>query len=292
MRFFNDRFILNFGGRYDWIHSYDGSNWDTNPGSDYSNDYSSKTWGEFSPKAGVVCHIFDRTTLRGSVGTGFKTPSLYELYTSLTRGRISIDCNSQLKPERVLAYDIGLEHWFLERLCGTATFYQSFAKDFIGYDTISKTHWKRENISEVKICGIETELKYRITSDWSCFVNYTYNKSEIEKYSPDPSVEGNYLPYTPHNKYALGLSFNNPKGFEFNVLLNYKDKRYADNENEDKLGAYGTLDLKISRDFGKFCRLSLDVENLFDKEYVVYKGIDQDTIAPGRVITGAISIKF
>ncbi|NQS89780.1 TonB-dependent receptor [Patescibacteria group bacterium] len=294
MRFFNDRLILNLGGRFDWIKNYDGANWDTNPAPlpAYSNNFSSKSWSEFSPKIGTVYHLSDKTTLRGSMGTGFKAPSVYELYTSLTRGKLYIECNSELKPEEILAYDIGVEHWFWERLYGTATFYQSFAKDFIGYDTISKTNWKRENISRMEIYGLETELKCQVTDDWSGFIKYTHNKSEIERYSPDSSVEGNLMSYTPHNKYGLGLSFNNPELFEANIIFNYKDTRYADDENQDKLGAYGTLDLKLLKDIGRFCQLSLDIENLLDKEYAVYVGTDEDTVAPGRMITGAVNIKF
>lgn len=294
MKFFDKRFILNFGGRFDWTKNCDGANWDTNPAPSpaYSNEYSSETWSRFSPKVGAVYHLFDKTTLRSSLGTGFKAPSLHELYTTLTRGPLYIECNPELDPEKIVAYDVGIEHWFLERLGASATFYRSFAKDFIGYDTITRTNWKRENISKVNIYGIETELKYQITDDLSCFANYTYNKSEIEEYSPDPSVEGNFLPYTPHNKYGLGITFSNPKWFELNTIFSYKDKRYADNDNQDKLGAYATLDLKISRNLGKFCKVALNVENLFNKEYVVYKGTDQDTVTPGKIITGEVSIKF
>jgi outer membrane receptor protein involved in Fe transport len=294
IKLFDDKLILNFGGRYDVIVSYDGANWDTNPKplQPYSNEYSSKIWSEFSPKAGVVYHLFDKTTLRSSFGTGFKAPSLYELYTSLTRGKILIDANAELKPERAIAYDIGVEQQFLEGLCGTVTFYQSFAKDFIGYNMISKIYWKRENISEVDIHGVETELKYKINNGLSCFANYTYDISEIKKYSADLSVEGNYLPEVPKNKCAFGILYTNPKLFDFNLLFNYKGRTYADNENEDKMGDYATVDLRISKEFFKYFTLSLEVENLFDRSYVVAKGTDQDTIAPGRAITGVVNVKF
>ena len=294
IKMFDNRLILDFGGRYDVIVSYDGANWDTNPTplQPYSNEYSSKTWSEISPKAGVVYHLFDKTTLRSSFGTGFKAPSLYELYTSLTRGKILIDSNPELKPEKAIAYDIGIEQRFLNGLCGTVTFYQSFAKDFIGYDMVSKTYWKRENISEVGIHGVETELKYSINSDLSCFANYTYNISKIEKYGTDTSVEGNYLPGVPVNKCAFGMLYANPKLFDFNLLFIYKGRTYADNANEDKMGDYATVDLRISKEFFKYFTVSLEIENLFDRSYVVAKGTDQDTIAPGRVITGVVNIKF
>lgn len=140
--------------------------------------------------------------------------------------------------------------------------------------------------------GIETELDWRVTDEWSSFANYTYNESEIREYTTNPAVEGNYLPYTPHQKLGLGLSYANPELFDFKVLLNYKDRRYADNDNTSELESYYTLDLVISRQFGRYCKFSLRVENLFDEDYTVYKGTDQDTVAPGRVITVSANIKF
>ncbi len=294
IKLFSERLIVNLGGRYDWIKSYDGKNWDTNPAPHpaYSNDFSSKEWKQFSPKLGIVYHLSEFTTLKSSVGRGFKAPSLYELYTTLTRGPLYIECNPQLEPEKILSYDLTLEHLFLENLWGRISIYQSHAKDFIGYNTITATNWRRDNISKVKMRGVETELDYRINSQWSCFANYTFNESEIREYTADPSVEGNYLPYTPHQKWGLGLNYSNPDLVDFKMLFNYKDKRYADNQNSSKLEGYWTVNFSISRQFGKYCTLFLNAENLFDEDYTLYKGTPQDTIAPGRVIILSCQIKF
>jgi len=187
---------------------------------------------------------------------------------------------------------LGIEHLFLENLWGSLTFYYSDAKDYIDFRTISATKSRMDNISEVEIRGVECELKWQITDEWSGNTFYTYNKSKVEECESDPTIEGNFLPYTLHGKYGLGLSFSNPRLFDFNLLFNYKDKRYGDSQNTQKLKSYCTVDLKVSKRFGKYCRFSIGVENLFDEEYTLYAGPTQDVITPGRVIMGSFDIKF
>jgi len=292
IKLFDDALIVSLGGRFDYIKAYDGKNWDTNPGNDYDNNFSSEDWSRFSPKLGVAWHLSESTTLKSSIGKGFKAPSLYELYTTLTRGPLYIECNPELKPEKVLSYDLTLEHLFSEFLMGRASIYQSHAKDFIGYDTITSTHWKRDNISKVRMRGIEMELEGIMSQQWQWFANYTYNESKIREYSADSSVEGNFLPYTPRHKVGLGLTYTNPQLFDSRLVFNYRNKRYTDNENTSKLDSSCTVDFSISRQVSKNCELALNIENLFDDDYTIYKSTTQDTVGPGRVITGTMTIKF
>ena len=294
VRLLDKHLIVSLGGRYDQIKAYDGENWDTKPTPlpAYANDFPSKKWSEFCPKLGAVYHLSEVTTLKSSIGEGFKAPSLYELYTSLTRGPLYIQCNPELKPEKIVSYDLGVEHRFRTNLSGKLTLYQSQAKDFIGYNTLSATRWERDNITNLRIQGVETGLVLQINPVWTCSVDYTYNKSEIRKYIPDPTVEGNYLAETPHNTYRTEISYHNSKMFDLKAILNHLDKRYADNQNTSPLEAYSTFSLGASIQFSKYSQFSLTVENLFDKEYTLSKGADQDLLAPGKVVSVSLNINF
>lgn len=294
LKFFSERLILNLGMRYDRIEGYSGRNNDSNPAPyrAYSNDFSSKVWEEFSPKLGLVYHLNKKATLKSSVGKGFRAPSLYELYVTQLHGPLYLECNPELSPEKILSYDFGAEYLFLDSLWARFTFYQSYAKDFIGFNSITKTYRKSDNIGRVNIRGFESELEYKINARWECFVNYTYNNSEIRKYASDQTVVGNYLAYAPHQNLGSGITYSNPRLLDARVLLNYKDTRYANNQNTSKLGSYYTVDLGIARQLGKYCKLSLSVENLFDNEYTLYVGTSADTVAPGRVVSVSLDIKL
>lgn len=283
--------VVNVGARADFIKAYDGENRDNGASPAYSNYFSSKSWQEFSPKLGVLYKLSDSTILRGSVGRGFRAPSLYEMFVSINHGPTYVECNPDLQPEKITSYDVGLEYGF-KNLLAKITFYISRAKDFIGSDVITSTHFKNENISKVNIHGIETELDWNFNKNLSTFLNYTYNKSEIKEYSPDPKVEGNYLPRAPHQNISLGLTFKDPKLFDFTVLFDCKDKRFADNQNSLKMESYYTIDCSLSRSLSKNIKVYLDIENITNEKYTVYNSAMEHILAPGRIVLGKVKLTF
>jgi outer membrane receptor protein involved in Fe transport len=48
------------------------------------------------------------------------------------------------------------------------------------------------------------------------------------------------------------------------------------------------VDIQVSKNFAKKYTVSLDIQNIFDNEYIDRKGY----LSPGRFITAEIKIKF
>ncbi|MCK8603657.1 TonB-dependent receptor plug domain-containing protein [Desulfoferrobacter suflitae] len=304
-RFFDDRLIANIGARYDWIQNSDGKNWDTKPEggiTPYDNSYDSSVWNNFSPKAGIAFHPDQKTTLRASGGTGFRAPSLFELYKVHVRsgGTYYRYANPDLDPEKIISYDIGVERFLLNNLMAKLTFYQSFASDYIGdklvkyYEKSGKIYneYKIENIDKVDIYGIELETEWSPRNDLTLFGNYTYNISKINENKDDENLEGNYLTNDPRHKVHLGIWYKNPKIVNVYFLANYYADIFFDTENTQKVGNFWTLDFSLSRKLFERFTLGLDVQNLLDKEYLLSTGSNQDTIAPGRIIIGRVKVEF
>jgi outer membrane receptor protein involved in Fe transport len=289
MSLIQKKLLINLGARVDYIHNYDGRAHDTASSSNVK--YDSQDWTGVSPKLGAAYRLLDSTTLKGSFGTSFKAPSLYELYTSLTRGRIYIEANPELEPENVISYDLGIEHWFLSNLMGSLTYYQSFAEDYIDYNLISDTYWVRDNIGKVDIQGLELELHYYFMSYMKAQLSYTYNESKIKEYGNAPEVVGNYLALTPRNKVGFSIFHNRPEWFDAGVTVVYNSKRWSDNTNNYEVPGYTTVDFKISKSIKNFT-LGLEIENLFDKEYYLSRSSTGDTEAPGRMIFGSVAFTF
>jgi outer membrane receptor protein involved in Fe transport len=56
---------------------------------------------------------------------------------------------------------------------------------------------------------------------------------------------------------------------------------------------YGVPRIRVRiRQFTKYSKLSLNVADLFNKEYVVYKGTAQDILSPGRVVNLSLKLSF
>ncbi|MBU4303448.1 MAG: TonB-dependent receptor [Candidatus Omnitrophica bacterium] len=291
MSFFDERFKVVIGGRQDWWENFDGSCYDTDPPGAtpaININYDDKSWSSFNPKLGLLYHFTERTALRSSVSRGFRAPSLPRLYTIMTRGLRTIYGNPDLNPETLISYEVGVDHSFTDGLEGKLTFYQSDGDDFIGTRTTAPNRLDFDNINKVRMRGIETELKYKITEKWSSFFNYTYNKSTVEKDVTDPTIEGNFLGYIPQHKLNLGIVYDNPRLFTLSSLLKYVGSKYTDLKNTEKLDGYWTFDVKISRDIGKNVKLAFGCENILDKKY----DVDTEMESPGRLFTGSLEVLF
>lgn len=298
--------LMSLGARYDWIETSDGANWDTKPDGGikpYRNAYQTQDEGNFSPKLGIAFHPDAKTTLRTSGGKGFRAPSLFELYKVHVRGGGTYyrTANPDLQPEEIWSYDFGGERFLSDTVWAKATFYQSFASDYIGdrltgsYVKSGKTYYEYEldNISKVDIYGLETELQWYPLENLTVFGNYSYTVSEIEKDEENKSLEGNHLPNDPKHSIHVGLNYNHPRFATITLLGNYYADIYYDNENTLKTEDYWTVDLGLSRRFMDQFTVFLNVENLFDKEYPIFLSASEgNTIAPGAIITGGFKFEF
>ncbi len=294
-RFMDDRLIANAGVRYDNVRNYDGKARDSNPRErePYNWRYRSNTWDNFSPKAGIVYHPDALTTLRTSIVSGYRTPSLFELYKVHERGggRLLRWANPKLDPEKIVSWDIGAERLLFHSAWGRVTYYQSRISDYIGPRTIDTftvngvryVEEKNDNVSTVDIHGVETELEFYMGYGLTSFVNYTWNVSKIEKDRENPDREGNFLTVDPRHKIRGGLTYANPQLINASILLKHDRNRYIDDINTEKAPHFTTVDVSVWRKVFDIATLRLNIENVTDeKEY----------IEDGRLYYGSVHFEF
>jgi len=289
--FLDNRLLINTGLRYDQIKNYKGRSWDTNTSTDSS--YNSKIWKKYSPKLGITFHPDDYSTLRTSIGTGFRAPSLFDQYKIHVRGggRSIRFANPDLEPEEIVAWDIGGERYFTDSLWARLAYYQSWASDYIGTKTTRSyyvgsrlyTESIYQNISEVDIYGIEAEIRYDIGYGLSSFLNFNYNISEITKDEENSALVGKYLTGDPQQKYRAGLTYSNPDIVNGSIAIKYNVDEYSDTENLIKVPDYFTLDLSVWKKLGDNLTLRLDIENLTKED---------EYIQDGALFYGSIQIDF
>ena len=232
------------------------------------------------------------TAIRASIGSGFRAPALFELYKTHTRGTGVTIANPDLEPEKIVSYELGAERVFFGTIWARITYYQSYAEELIAGRTVSAKQYERDNLDEVKIHGVEVELKWAATDWLSLFANYTYNSTRIEKDPVNPENEGNLINGYPKHKARAGVMYSDPRILDVNLSYNYQGKRYQDIENTTELKGFSTFDLSISRKFFNHVELSLNVENIFDKKYIFGEYEDYDSVSPGRIVMGKLKFRF
>ncbi len=285
-RFLDDKLIANAGIRYDNIRNFDGEEFDTDPDGivdPFDNRYSTTRWDQFSPKAGLVFHPDMLSTLRTSIGKGFKAPSLFELYKTQVRGggRFRTWSNPDLDPEKIVTWEIGGERFFFDNLWTRVTYYHSWADDYIvdrtidisTVDGVRYTTRQRDNVEEVEIQGVEAEFQYYFGHGLNSFFNYTYNQSEITKNRERPELEGKYLTGEPKHKYRAGFTYRNPAFINGSIVFQHDRDRYLDDLNTEKAANITTLDLSVWKTFLDFATVRFDIENLTNEKDFLTEGV-------------------
>jgi vitamin B12 transporter len=109
-----------------------------------------------------------QTKIRASLGTGFKSPSLYQLYAPGTAfGPIG---NNSLRPERSLGWDAGIEQSLLEgKIRAAMTYFHNDFENLIDF-SISEGYI---NIGQAETKGVEIEFELRPGDSLSANLSYT-----------------------------------------------------------------------------------------------------------------------
>ena len=221
------------------------------------------------------------TKIKGTMGTGFKSPSLYQLYAPGTFwGTIG---NDTLAPEKSTGWDIGMEQTFLsETILFSAQYFSHTYINLIDFDFIEGYI----NIAEAKSKGFEFGLVGQITEHLAFFANYTM-ANHLDKDS------GESLLRRPNNHFKgkINLSFLTKGNIEFSLrsigrrddieFLGFTSERVS-------MPSYTLVNSTVSYDVLTSTQIFLRLENIFNVDYETVKGYG----TPGFSIFGGFRLNF
>jgi vitamin B12 transporter len=225
------------------------------------------------------------TKIKGTFGTGFKAPSLYQLFAPafyFWGVRYPVG-NKDLNSEKSKGWDFGVEQdLFKDRVTLGATYFRNDFKDLIDY----ATGIGYINIAKAKSEGLELFASVKPIDDLTLRVNYTYTDTEDK-------TTGEDLLRRPKNKFGIDLNYHFLKKGNANLAVIYVGKR---NDTDFtvyppriiKLDRYTLVNLSASYDITKNFQLFGRIENLLDKEYEEAKGFG----TLGLSFFGGIKLNF
>ena len=116
------------------------------------------------------------TRLKASVGTGFKPPTLSQLFVSFPA--FGFFGNPDLRPERSLGYDAGFEQPFLDgRVLAGALYYQNDFQDLIVTAPSGRTY---ANVGRAISYGAEAFVAAQVTDTFDLRFDYTNTVTKDE----------------------------------------------------------------------------------------------------------------
>ena len=216
-------------------------------------------------------------TAKASVSRNYRFPSLNDLYF-LPGG------NPDLKKESGWTYDAGLSFAVGKKgvysLSGSATWFESFIKDWIIWLPTTKGFFSPDNIKDVHAYGVElkADLNVVFTKEWQLGMNGTFSWTPSincgEPRTPADQSVGKQLPYVPELSSSVTgrLSW---RRWSFIYKWCYYSERYTMSSNDisltGKLPEYFMSNISLEKilEF-KWAELSLKgtINNLFNEEYL------------------------
>ena len=198
------------------------------------------------------------TTVKGSYGTAFKAPSLYQLYAP-TYGDLN------LKPEKNAGWDVGVEQYLPGgKMSMGATYFHNDFDDLINFDSNLS---KYKNIGRAMTQGVELTAALRPVDELTLRIGYTYTKTEDKE-------TGLELLRRPRNKISFDGNYRFLKNANANLGIVYVGARF-DNVYDPatyastrvKMGEYLLVNLSMACDIEKNLQVFGRVDNLFDRSY-------------------------
>jgi vitamin B12 transporter len=231
--------------------------------------------------AGTYLIESTKTKIKMTCGTGFKSPSLYQLYAPGTIwGPIG---NMGLRPERSVGLDFGVEQGFVgEKILFAATYYLNDYRNLINFDS----YQGYINIGRAEAKGIELSLQARPLDDLRLNLNFATTEARDEK-------TGKRLLRRPKEKFVANLNYQFLKQSNFNLSVLYIGERddmdFSKTPYEQiTLPAYALVNAAVSVNIMANIQVFSRFENIFNQKYEMIKGYG----TPGFSVYGGFNLLF
>jgi outer membrane receptor for ferrienterochelin and colicins len=258
---------------------------------DYSNITDAGTDQQISPRLGLVWKVLSGGAFRFSAGTGFRAPSIAELFTSTTAAGFPVIPNPDLKAEKSTSFEIGWNQIFSTYFATDLALFNNDYNDLIEGQVLNSGTIQFNNITKARIRGLELNIFGQASSKkFHYSLGYTYTDAR----DTDHDV---YLTFRPRNLFYLSL---NGKislldvGIDYRFIQRYDriDEAFAQviNDSNERINAH-IVDLRVSNTTtvgSTPVTSSLQINNLFQYNYVDLIG----SIAPIRHFILSLETSF
>ena len=214
--------------------------------------------------------------IKTNIGTGFKAPTLYQLYSQYG--------NTLLDPEKSSSYDLGLEQRFLrDKVFAAAAYFKNHYRRLIDFDLIA---YRYKNIGKAQARGWEFEGSWDVLARLSLDASLTLLATEDK-------LTGSELLRRPKKRFCAGVDWKFLKGGNLDLRYNYTGRRIDTDYNRVgyptiKMKSYARVDLAVYYDVGRSFTIFSKIENLFNKNYQEVNGFN----SPDQSFSAGVKAKF
>ena len=309
-----DKLVLTFSARVDRWNNYSGHNLETTvaTGLPTANNRASipdTNDTVVSPHVGALYHVSDRVSIWGAANSGFRSPTLTELYRQFSVGAITTRPNDQLAPERLVGGELGVNVAPVKNASVRLTYFDNRVTNPVLNVTLSATSAQKQNVPETQVRGVQTDVEYRLGTAWRFSAAYIYDDAGVTDGGVlNAALVGKQLQQVSKNRGTLQVAYSNPKYANVAVGMQFVGLSYNDDLNVNfipvatlahagitdaypaGLPGYALVDLSVSRQFASNLQGFVGVQNLLDTMYFVQT--NPSTIGTPRMVNIGVRLRL
>ncbi|MEZ5502924.1 MAG: TonB-dependent receptor [Halioglobus sp.] len=236
---FQDTLYVTAGGRYD-----------------DNDDFGSHT--SYRVSGAYLLNLFEgELKLKGTYGTGFRAPSLYEIAYNQGDFAYPPAQGTQLSEEESKGYDLGVSWSTVSGVYLEAVYFNQTVKDEIYFDLVDYSGYLQGD-GDSRSTGVELVAQAPVADNLWVSSNYTYNETEANG--------GTNRIFRPKELANLGLTWK-PLAQRLVLGLFVRMSRDAQGLDGEKLDNYEVVDLTASYALVTGLDIYGRVENLLNEDY-------------------------
>ena len=256
-------------------------------------DFAVRSNWQASGRVGASWKPWQAVELRAAGYTGFRVPTLNELYRPFRVGNDITEANPDLSPERMVGGEVGLRYQPIEAVGLDLTLFRNTVRDAVGNVTVGYGPGTfptagfvpaggvlrvRQNIDRVRSQGVEARGSLAF-GNWRVEGSYAFTDATVRRFAASPDLEGLRLAQSPRHMASLGASYAQAQQWGVSASGLYAGQVYEDDQNQRSLSDSMTLDAAAWVMLRPGLRLEVRGQNLLDA-----------TVEAGKTAGGVIAL--
>lgn len=250
--------------------------------------YPDREGWRFTGRAGLAWRPTNPLTIRAAAYTGWRLPTLNELYRPFRVGDDVTAANAALAPESLSGIEAGIDYAPVTVLRVSGTLFYNRLDDAIANVTLGQgpgvfpgagfvppggLYRQRRNLDGIESTGIELDASLRFTA-WNLRFSYAFTDAEVDASGPAAPLDGLRPAQVARHNASVTLAYGREFGPDASVTLRYLGGRLEDDLNQFRLDDAMVVGARVAYPIYGPLEIELRAENIFNARVEAGTGSD------------------
>lgn len=226
--------------------------------------FTDRSGTELTGRVGAVWRATSALALRWAGYSGFRLPTLNELYRPFVVVPVTTQANDALAPERLRGGEVGVDLTPAKGMAIGVTLFHNRLDGAIGNVTIGPNLRQRQNLRAIVAQGVEVTAT-AARGPWSLNASYAFSDSRVRATG---AIDGLRPAQSPQHSASATIGWNPNPDIALSATLRHVGRQFEDDLQTDSLPPATTLDAVARLPLLSGVALVLRGENLTDTAVV------------------------